>query len=89
MKISRWPPNLLKFHFFTHGCQLDAIKASNYSFFGKHNSNIRNRNVLLNKLVVVIFSIHCNKRLVCLIVQPFIFSFFSKIRSSWNRFGKC
>ena len=46
----------LKFHFFTHGCQLDVIKASNYSFWGKHNSNIRKKNVLLNKLVVVIFS---------------------------------
>ena len=63
MNISRWPPNLLKFHLLTHGCQLDVIKASNYVFFGgKPNSNIRNRNLLLNKLVSSdILIIHCKQ----------------------------
>ena len=82
MKISRWPPIVLKFNFFTHGCQLDVIKVSNYSFLGKQNSNIRNRNVLLIKQIGSsdILIIHCNKRLVGLIVQPFIFRFLVKVK---------
>ena len=81
MKISRWPPNLLKFHFFTHGCQLDVIKASNYSFLGAAEFKYTQQKCIIKQIGSSdILIIHCNKRLVGLIVQPFIFSFLVKVK---------
>ena len=72
MKISRWPPNLLKFHLFTHGCQLDVIKA----FFGEAEFKYTQQKFIIKQIGSSdILIIHCNKRLVGLIVQPFIFCF--------------
>ena len=81
MNISRWPPNLLKFHLFTHGCQLDVIKASNYSFFGEAEFKYTQQKCIIKQIGSSdILIIHCNKRLVGLIVQPFIFSFLVKVK---------
>ena len=98
MNISRWPPNLLKFHLLTHGCQLDVIKASNYSFLGKQNSNIRNRNVLLNKLgqvrsiwkmLKLTHQTFMKSYIVIIIPKSYEVLTTSNIRSSWGQFNNC
>ena len=70
MKISRWPPNLLKFHLFTHGCQLDVvIKASNY-ILGEAELKYTQQKCIIKQIGSSdILIIHCNKRIVGLIVQ--------------------